>query len=106
MLADMLKSVLNELNGSSTGILKFSAIISIDGSMMASLMPQGFDEDRMGAYERRCSRRSPFQELGLRQVIPIVQGSTGRRCSSPAGEESVITVKLQPNAKLGLDFPR
>ena len=42
MLADMLKSVLNELNGSSTDI-EASAIISIDGLMMASLMPQGFD---------------------------------------------------------------
>ena len=106
MLADMLKSVLNELNGSSTDI-EASAIISIDGLMMASLMPQGFDEDRMGAMSAAMLSLGDrtAQELArgnLEQVL--IKGSTGYVLLTGAGEESVVTVLAKPNAKLGLIF--
>ena len=106
MLADMLKSVLNELNGSSTDI-EASAIISIDGLMMASLMPQGFDEDRMGAMSAAMLSLGDrtAQELArgnLEQVL--IKGSTGY-VPPGAGEEPVVTVLANPNAKLGLIFP-
>jgi predicted regulator of Ras-like GTPase activity (Roadblock/LC7/MglB family) len=106
MLADMLKSVLNELNGSSTDI-EASAIISIDGLMMASLMPQGFDEDRMGAMSAAMLSLGDrtAQELArgnLEQVL--IKGSTGYVLLTGAGKESVVTVLAKPNAKLGLIF--
>ncbi|MEW5972670.1 MAG: roadblock/LC7 domain-containing protein, partial [Pseudomonadota bacterium] len=48
MRADMLTSILSELNGSSADI-EASAIVSTDGLMMAALLPAGMDEDRVGA---------------------------------------------------------
>ena len=61
MLSETLKSVLAELNGTSAEI-EASAIISIDGLMMASMLPQGLDEDRIGAPWRRSSIR-PWRTL-------------------------------------------
>ena len=106
MLADMLKSVLNELNGSSTDI-EASAIISIDGLMMASLMPQGFDEDRMGAMSAAMLSLGDrtAQELArgtLEQVL--IKGNQGFVILTGAGKEAVVTVLAKPNAKLGLIF--
>ena len=48
MREDMLASVLSDLNGSSADI-EASAVISIDGLMMAALLPANLDEDRVGA---------------------------------------------------------
>ncbi len=106
MLADMLKSVLNDLNGSSADI-EASAIISIDGLMMASLMPQGFDEDRMGAMSAAMLSLGDrtAQELArgtLEQVL--IKGNQGFVILTGAGKEAVVTVLAKPNAKLGLIF--
>ena len=48
MRADILNSILSELNGTSAEI-EASAILSTDGLMMASMLPAGMDEDRVGA---------------------------------------------------------
>ena len=48
MRADMLNSILSELNGTSADI-EASGIISTDGLMMAAQLPAGLDEDRVGA---------------------------------------------------------
>jgi len=106
MISDMLKSVLNELNGSSADI-EASAIISMDGLMMASLMPQGIDEDRMGAMSAAMLSLGDrtAQELArgtLEQVL--IRGSNGYVVMTGAGPESVLTVLAKPNAKLGLIF--
>ncbi len=106
MLADMLKSVLNELNGSSADI-EASAIISIDGLMMASLIPQGLDEDRMGAMSAAMLSLGDrtAQELArgtLEQVL--IRGSQGYVLMTGAGKEAVLTVLAKPGAKLGLIF--
>lgn len=106
MLADMLKSVLSELNGSSADV-EASAIISTDGLMMASLMPQGIDEDRMGAMSAAMLSLGDrtAQELSrgaLEQVL--IKGADGYVLMTGAGKESVLTVLAKPNAKLGLIF--
>lgn len=106
MLADMLKAVLNDLNGSSADI-EASAIISIDGLMMASLMPQGIDEDRMGAMSAAMLSLGDrtAQELArgrLEQVL--IKGGNGYVLMTGAGQESVLTVLAKSNAKLGLIF--
>ena len=106
MRADMLTSVLTELNGTSADI-EASGVISTDGLMMASVLPSGLDEDRVGAMSAAMlslgDRTS--QELnrgGLEQVL--IKGENGYVLMTYAGEEAVLTVIAKPNAKLGLIF--
>lgn len=106
MLADMLNSVLKELNGTSADI-EASAVISTDGLMMASVLPQGLDEDRMGAMSAAMLSLGDrtAQELArgnLEQVL--IKGAKGYVVMTGAGNESVVTVLAKPNAKLGLIF--
>ena len=106
MRADMLTSVLTELNGTSADI-EASGVISTDGLMMASVLPANLDEDRVGAMSAAMlslgDRTS--QELnrgGLEQVL--IKGENGYVLMTYAGEEAVLTVIAKPNAKLGLIF--
>lgn len=106
MRADMLTSILSELNGTSSDI-EASAIISTDGLTMASALPAGLDEDRVGAMSAAMlslgDRTS--QELargGLEQVL--VKGAKGYVLMIYAGKEAVLTVMARSNAKLGLIF--
>lgn len=106
MLSDMLTSVLKELNGASADI-EASAVISTDGLMMASVLPQGLDEDRMGAMSAAMISLGDrtAQELArgtLEQVL--IKGARGYVLMAGAGDESVITVLAKPNTKLGLVF--
>ncbi|MCB1886316.1 MAG: roadblock/LC7 domain-containing protein [Rhodocyclaceae bacterium] len=106
MLSETLKSVLAELNGTSAEI-EASAIISIDGLMMASMLPQGLDEDRIGAMSAAMLSLGDrtAQELSrgkLEQVL--IKGATGYVLMIGAGSESVLTVMAKPSAKLGLIF--
>ena len=48
MREDTLTNILSQLNSTSADI-QASAVISIDGLMMAALLPAGLDQDRMGA---------------------------------------------------------
>jgi predicted regulator of Ras-like GTPase activity (Roadblock/LC7/MglB family) len=106
MRADMLNSILTELNGTSADI-EASGVISTDGLMMASQMPAELDEDRVGAMSAAMlslgDRTS--QELArgtLEQVL--IKGEHGYVLMTGAGEEAVVTVLAKPKAKLGLIF--
>lgn len=106
MRADMLTSVLTELNGTSTDI-EASGIISTDGLMMASVLPAELDEDRVGAMSAAMLSLGDrtAQELNrgsLEQVL--IKGDSGYVLMTYAGEEAVLTVMAKPNAKLGLIF--
>jgi predicted regulator of Ras-like GTPase activity (Roadblock/LC7/MglB family) len=106
MRADMLDSILNDLNGTSADI-EASGVISTDGLMMASRLPAGMDEDRVGAMSAAMLSLGDrtAQELargGLEQVL--VKGATGYVLMTHAGTEAVVTVMAKPNAKLGLIF--
>ncbi len=106
MREDMLTSVLTELNGTSADI-EASGIISTDGLMMASVLPAGLDEDRVGAMSAAMLSLGDrtAQELnrgGLEQVL--IKGDNGYVLMTYAGEEAVLTVMAKPNAKLGLIF--
>ena len=76
MRTDMFQQVLEELKGSSADV-EASALISTDGLMIASALPAGMDEDRVGAMSAAL--------LSL-------------------GTEAVLTVLAKQNAKLGLLF--
>lgn len=106
MRSDMLTSILTELNGSSADI-EASGIISTDGLMIASVLPAGMDEDRVGAMSAAMLSLGDrtAQELArgeLEQVL--IKGDTGYVLMTYAGKEAVLTVLAKPNAKLGLIF--
>ncbi len=106
MREEMIHSVLNDLNGSSADI-EASAVISTDGLMIASVLPAGMDEDRVGAMNAAMltlGDRSA-QELGrgeLEQVM--VKGGNGYILMTYAGTDAVLSVLAKANAKLGLIF--
>lgn len=106
MRADMLTSILAELNGSSADI-EASAIVSTDGLMMAALLPSTMDEDRVGAMSAALLSLGDrtAKELargGLEQVL--IKGDKGYILMTHAGEDAVLTVLAKPQAKLGLIF--
>ena len=106
MRADMLTSILAELNGSSADI-EASAIVSTDGLMMAALLPGNMDEDRVGAMSAALLSLGDrtAKELargGLEQVL--IKGDKGYILMTHAGDDAVLTVLAKPQAKLGLIF--
>ncbi|MCU7931759.1 MAG: roadblock/LC7 domain-containing protein [Candidatus Thiodiazotropha sp. (ex Codakia rugifera)] len=106
MRADMLNSILSELNGTSADI-EASGVISTDGLMMASQMPAELDEDRVGAMSAAMLSLGDrtAQELSrgsLEQVL--IKGESGYVLMTGAGGEAVVTVMAKPKAKLGLIF--
>ena len=106
MRDDLLTSILSELNGSSADI-EASAVISIDGLMIAAMLPQDMDEDRVGAMSAAMLSLGDrtAQELGrgeLEQVL--IKGDSGFVVMTHAGDDAVVTVLAKPKAKLGLIF--
>lgn len=106
MRADMLTSVLSELNGTSADI-EASAVISTDGLMMAALLPAGMDEDRVGAMSAAIlslgDRTAKELSRGTLEQV-LIKGDKGYVLMTHAGAESVLTVLAKQNAKLGLIF--
>jgi len=106
MRADMLNSILSELNGTSADI-EASGVISTDGLMMAAQLPAGLDEDRVGAMSAAMLSLGDrtAQELGrgdLEQVL--IKGDGGYVVMTHAGKDAVVTVVAKPQSKLGLIF--
>ena len=107
MHADVLTSILYELNDSSADI-EASAVVSTDGRMVASRLPVGMDESRvapaiaallsLGNHNAKGLARG-----GLEQVI--TKCDTGYILMTHAGEDAVLTVLAKPHAELGLIFP-
>ncbi|TAK63795.1 roadblock/LC7 domain-containing protein [Methylobacter sp.] len=106
MRADMLTSVLTELNGTSADI-QASGVISTDGLMMASVLPAGLDEDRVGAMSAAMlslgDRTAKELARGTLEQV-LIKGALGYVLMTYAGDEAVLTVMAKPNAKLGLIF--
>lgn len=106
MRAELLTSVLGELNGS-TADIEASAVLSMDGLMMASMLPASMDEDRVGAMSAAMlslgDRTAKELARGeLEQVL--IKGHKGYILLTHAGSEAVLTVLCKPNARLGLVF--
>lgn len=106
MRADLLNSILSDLNGSSADI-EASAVISTDGLMMAAMLPASLDEDRVGAMGAAMLSLGDrtAQELArgkLEQVL--IKGDNGYVLMTHAGAEAVVAVLAKPEARLGLIF--
>ena len=71
MRTDMFQQVLEELKGSSADV-EASALISTDGLMIASALPAGMDEDRVGAMS------AALLSLGDRAASEQARGTLDR----------------------------
>ncbi|MCD9006576.1 roadblock/LC7 domain-containing protein [Luteimonas sp. XNQY3] len=106
MRTDQFQQILTDLKASTSDI-EASALISVDGLMIASEMPQGMDEDRVGAMSAALlalgERSARELARGALERV-LVQGEAGYVIMTSAGEEAVLTVLARSNARLGLVF--
>lgn len=106
MRTDMFQQILEDLNSSSADV-EASALISTDGLMIASALPSGMDEDRVGAMSAALLSLGDRagKELARGNIDRVlVQGEKGYVIMTSSGSEAVLTVLAKPNAKLGLIF--
>ena len=87
--------------------IEASAVVSVDGLIMASSLPAGVDEDRISAMSAAMLSLSDriAGELGrgmLEQVF--IKGSDGIIVLKAVGDDAVLTVLARAQAKLGLIF--
>jgi len=85
--------------------IEASAVVSVDGLIMASALQQGVEEDRVSAMSaamlslgERIS--SELGRKGLEQVS--IKGNKGSIVLTSIGEEAVLTVLSRQDAKLGM----
>jgi predicted regulator of Ras-like GTPase activity (Roadblock/LC7/MglB family) len=91
----------------STPDVEASALVSVDGLIIASALPLDVEEDRVSAMSAAMLSLGEriAGELGrgvLDQVY--VRGANGYVILSAVGEEAVLTVLARKDAKLGLVF--
>jgi hypothetical protein len=91
----------------STPDIEASAVVSVDGLIMASSLPAGVEEDRVSAMSAAMLSLGEriATELGrgiLDQVY--IRGENGYVLLMSVGEEAVLTVLARQQAKLGLLF--
>ena len=87
--------------------IEASAVVSVDGLIMASALQQGVEEDRVSAMSaamlslgERIS--TELGRKGLEQVY--IKGSKGSIVLTSVGDEAVLTALARQEAKLGLIF--
>jgi predicted regulator of Ras-like GTPase activity (Roadblock/LC7/MglB family) len=91
----------------STPDIEASAVVSVDGLIIASALPPDVEEDRVSAMSAAMLSLGEriAGELGrgvLDQVY--IRGAHGYVILSSVGEEAVLTVLARKGAKLGLVF--
>lgn len=87
--------------------IEASAVVSVDGLIMASALQQGAEEDRVSAMSAAMLSLGEriAQELGrggLEQVY--IKGDKGFIVLTSVGAEAVLTALARPEGKLGLVF--
>ena len=87
--------------------IEASAVVSVDGLIMASALQQGVEEDRVSAMSaamlslgERIS--GELGRGGLDQVY--IKGNKGAIVLTSIGEEAVLTALARQDAKLGMIF--
>ena len=97
---------LREMQAASPEI-EASAVVSVDGLIMASALPQEVEEDRVSAMSAAMLSLGEriASELGrgfLEQVY--IRGDSGFVILTSVGQEAVLTALAREGAKLGLIF--
>src|SRR2546429_4093091 len=87
--------------------IEASAVVSVDGLIMASALPANVEEDRVSAMSAAMLSLGEriAGELGrglLDQVY--IRGGTGYVILMSVGADAVLTALVRENAKLGLIF--
>jgi predicted regulator of Ras-like GTPase activity (Roadblock/LC7/MglB family) len=87
--------------------IEASAVVSVDGLIIASALPQGSEEDRVSAMSAAMLSLGEriAGELGrgnLEQVY--IKGNAGFIVLTSVGAEAVLTALARQEAKLGLIF--
>jgi predicted regulator of Ras-like GTPase activity (Roadblock/LC7/MglB family) len=87
--------------------IEASAVVSVDGLIIASALPQGVEEDRVSAMSAAMLSlgeriAGELGRGGLEQVY--IKGDSGFILLTAVGEEAVLTALARQEAKLGLIF--
>lgn len=101
---ERLAEALNQLMQDSQEI-EAAALVSLDGFTMASALPDGMHEDRVGAMSAAILGlgERAAAELGRGQLSQVfIEGESGYVLLMAAGERAVLTCLADPDAKLGL----
>ncbi len=92
---------------STTPEIEASAVVSVDGLIMASSLPAGVEEDRVSAMSAAMLSLGEriSTELGRGMLDQVyIRGKNGYVILMSVGEEAVLTTLVRENAKLGLIF--
>jgi len=87
--------------------IQASAVVSVDGLIIASALPGSVEEDRVSAMSAAMLSLGErisieLRRGGLDQVY--IRGDNGYVMLTSVGQEAVLTVMASVNAKLGLIF--
>jgi predicted regulator of Ras-like GTPase activity (Roadblock/LC7/MglB family) len=91
----------------STPDIEASAVVSVDGLIIASDLPQDVEEDRVSAMSAAMLSLGEriAGELGRGTLDQVyIRGRTGYVILMSVGEEAVLTTLAREDAKLGLVF--
>lgn len=103
---EMMVDRLKEMQAASPDI-EASAVVSVDGLIMASALPAETEEDRVSAMSAAMlslgDRISGELSRGTLEQI-YIRGDQGFVILTAIGEEAVLTVLARENARLGLIF--
>jgi predicted regulator of Ras-like GTPase activity (Roadblock/LC7/MglB family) len=91
----------------STPDIEASAVVSVDGLIIASALPPDVEEDRVSAMSAAMLSLGERIAGELGRGLPdqvYVRGANGYVILSAAGQEAVLTVLARKDAKLGLVF--
>lgn len=95
---------LRELQTNTTDV-EASAVVSVDGLIIASSLPGGVEEDRVSAMSAAMLSLGEriAGELGRGGLDEVyIHGSSGYVLLTSAGQEAVLTVLAREQARLGL----
>lgn len=103
---DMMVNRLRNMQAASPDI-EASAVVSVDGLIMASALPAEVEEDRVSAMSAAMLSlgeriASELGRGGLEQVY--IRGGQGYVILTAVGQEAVLTALAREQAKLGLIF--
>jgi predicted regulator of Ras-like GTPase activity (Roadblock/LC7/MglB family) len=103
---DMMVSRLREMQAASPDI-EASAVVSVDGLIMASALPAEVEEDRVSAMSAAMLSLGEriSNELGRGTLDQVyIRGNNGFVILTAVGDEAVLTALAREGAKLGLVF--
>lgn len=87
--------------------IEASAVVSVDGLIMASALPAEVEEDRVSAMSAAMLSLGEriATELGRGSLDQVyIHGGSGYVLVTAVGQEAVLTALARENAKLGLIF--